>query len=436
MIAIGFGLPIVTWRVDTPIEDRMLVGANCFAIVGGSGWTVRLATLEAAPVAASTLDTPLVWLGLVPMTLLVTTTVTVHDPLIGRVSPLNASAVCPAVNALAAAPGQVPPAALLALICMLASESVNPAPVSTIPFGFVSVNVIVEVPLTGMPTGRKAFAIVAGAAVTVSVVLFDGAPRGASALATPEAWFGWTPGMSAETTTVTVQEPAAGMVRPVMATAVWPAVKALPDAPAQVPPAEPLAATNMFARVSVKLADVSGVPSGLVIVKVIVVRSWDVIAAGEKAFTITGAVADTVRVAVLDTALAGASALVNADVVLTCGPGTLLVTITVTVQEPLAGTVSPVNASAVAPAVKPLLPAPAQLPPAGPVELMAIPLSVSVKAPAVSGTPSVFARVNVMVDVAPAAMVEGENAFAIVGAAAFTVRVAVFDARPTAPGRS
>jgi len=54
VIAMGFGFPMVTRSVDTPIDERMLVGVNCFAIVGGSGCTVRLATLEAVPVADPT----------------------------------------------------------------------------------------------------------------------------------------------------------------------------------------------------------------------------------------------------------------------------------------------------------------------------------------------------------------------------------------------
>ena len=54
------------------------------------------------------------------------------------------------------------------------------------------------------------------------------------------------------TTTVTVHEPLAGIVSPVKASAVWPAVKLLPAAPAQVPPAAPLALIAMPASVSVK----------------------------------------------------------------------------------------------------------------------------------------------------------------------------------------
>src|SRR5512139_1096783 len=124
----GFGFPIVTSSVVVP-PDRMLVGVNCLAMVGGSGCTVRLATLEAAPVAASALETPLAWLGWVPMTLPSTTTVTVQEPLAGIVRLDTARAVCPAVKPLPAAPAQVPPAAPAALTCMLASVSVKAAAV-------------------------------------------------------------------------------------------------------------------------------------------------------------------------------------------------------------------------------------------------------------------------------------------------------------------
>ena len=52
---------------------------------------------------------------------------------------------------------------------------------------------------------------------------------------------GSVPGTLLVTTTVTVQEPFAGMVSPVNASAVWLVVKVLPAAPTHVPPAAPAA---------------------------------------------------------------------------------------------------------------------------------------------------------------------------------------------------
>ena len=50
-------------------------------MVGAAAFTVRVATLEAAPVAACAELTPEAWLLCVPGTSLVTTTVTVQEPL-------------------------------------------------------------------------------------------------------------------------------------------------------------------------------------------------------------------------------------------------------------------------------------------------------------------------------------------------------------------
>ncbi len=108
------------------------------------------------------------------------------------------------------------------MICMFASVSVNDAPVSGIAFALASVKVIVEVVLTVMLARLNAFAIVAGAAVTVRLAAFEGAPVGASVLATPLAVLACTPGISLVTTTVTVHEPSAGIVRPVADRLVWP----------------------------------------------------------------------------------------------------------------------------------------------------------------------------------------------------------------------
>ena len=72
----------------------------------------------------------------------------------------------------------------------------------------------------------------------------------ASAVATPEVALLCAPGMSLVTTTVTVQEPPAGIVSPVNASAVCPAVNELPAAPAHV---DAISHVRLLASVGVSL---------------------------------------------------------------------------------------------------------------------------------------------------------------------------------------
>ncbi len=227
-----------------------------------------------------------------------------------------------------------------------------------------------------------------------------------------------------------MQLPLAGIVRPVSVSAVAPAAKLFPDAPVQVPPAAPAALICMFASVSVKFAPVTATPLLFDSVKVIVLVPLAAIEVGAKALAIVGATAVTVRFAVLEAAPVGALALATPDVAFGWTPGMLLVTTTVTVQLPLAGTVSPLKLSAVAAAAKLLPAAPVQVPPAAPAALMLMFASVSVKLAPVTAMPLLLASVNVIVLVALAAMLAGAKALAIVGAAAVTVRLAVFETAP------
>ena len=90
-----FGLVTVMVSVVTSPE-LMLAGAKALPKVSGVAVTVRLALLDAAPVAASLEDTPLAWLGQVPAIALVTTIVTVQVALAGIVRPVKLrSPVCP-----------------------------------------------------------------------------------------------------------------------------------------------------------------------------------------------------------------------------------------------------------------------------------------------------------------------------------------------------
>jgi hypothetical protein len=123
-------------------------------------------------------------------------------------------------------------------------------------------------------------------------------------------------------------------------------MKLLLPAPVQVPVAAPVAWINIFASVSLKAALVNGTAFGLVMVK----STWLVppseIVGVTNTLTIVGALAFTVKVAVLDAAPVAASALATPLVVFGNIPGVLDVTRSVMVQLPAAGIVSPAKLSA------------------------------------------------------------------------------------------
>src|SRR6185295_6744217 len=192
--------------------------------------------------------------------------------------------------------------------------------------------------------GANAFVIDGALAVTVSVAVLDAAPVAACVLETPEAVFGFAPIDVPRTTTVTVHESDAGMVRPENASAVWPAAKLLPAAPAHVPPAAPAASITMPESVSVKAPLVSANAFELVIVKVIVLVALSGTLAGANALPIAGdPETDSVAEAV---ELAGAWALVAVPVVLTTEA--LVDTDCVMVQLPFGG-ITPVLKPSLAP---------------------------------------------------------------------------------------
>jgi hypothetical protein len=87
-----------------------------------------------------------------------------------------------------------------------------------------------------------------------------------------------------------------------------------------------------------------------------------------------------------------------------------------------AGIVSPVKLKAVWPAVKLFVEAPTHEPVAEPAALMNMFVSVSVKFAPVSATEFGLVMVKLMVEVAPTAMPDGENAFAIAGDCPVTTR--------------
>ncbi len=99
----------------------------------------------------------------------------------------------------------------------------------------------------------------------------------------------------------------------------------------------------------------------------------------------------------------------------------------VTVQEPAAGIEIPEKVSAVWPAVKLFVPAPAQVPPAAWFAATAMFTSVSLKLAPVCATLG-FVSVRVTVDVPPVTIEDGENAFAMFTRP--TPRFAAFEGGP------
>ena len=142
----------------------------------------------------------------------------------------------------------------------------------------------------------------------------------------------------------------------------------------------------------------------------------------------------TVRFAVFDPVPAvGVSVVVTPLAVLGCTPGVLEVTTTVMVQTPplvpLSGRVNPLRLSEVAPSLRLLLFAPAQVPPAFWAPLTVMSVRVSVKLAPVSAVAFGLVSVKVMVEVPPATIGLVPNALAIVGLLN-TVKFAVFDPVP------
>src|SRR5476649_637352 len=115
---------------------------------------------------------------------------------------------------------------------------------------------------------------------------------------------------------VTVQLADDGMVRPEKVSApVWPAVKVLYEAPAQVPPAAPAAETARLVSVSPKVPPVSAMLLGLVRVKVMMLVPPCAIEVVPKALAMVAG-CTTTRRAVLETGEVTASVLETPEVVL------------------------------------------------------------------------------------------------------------------------
>ena len=226
------------------------------------------------------------------------------------------------------------------------------------------VTVSTEIPPGSIAAGANAFAMLGALAVTVRVAVFDAAPVAAWLLETPDAVFGLAPIAVPRTTTVTVHESDAGTVRPENASAVWPAAKLLPAAPAHVPPAAAAVSITMPESVSVNAPAVSAKAFGFVSVNVIVLVPPSGTLAGEKPFASVG---DPETASVADAAApAGACALVAVLVVLITEA--VVVTDCVMVQLPPGG---------ITPVVKPTL-----VPPLTPPVSVALPPALHATLPA------------------------------------------------------
>ena len=321
---------------------------------------------------------------------------------------------------------------------MLASVSLNDAPVSATPSLLPSVKVMVLVAPYAMLAGPKALAMVAGVAVTVSVATLEAAPVGACALATALAWLPCGPGTSLVTTNVTVQLPgvapaAAGMVRPEIETAVWPLVRLLLPAPAHVPPAACAPEIDIAPRASVNEAAVNAVALALEIVRVTVLVPSAAMVVGENALAMVGATAFTVRFALATALLPFEVCSAPAAMVLVNVPPIGETTSTETVQlpgvAPAAAGIERVAGSVTRPEPVAATTAPE---PGHVVDAFGVGATttgtgnVSVNAAvrlAVLALPLV--SVMVSVETALAFTVPGAKAFATAGTTAFTVRFAL-----------
>ncbi len=199
-----------------------------------------------------------------------------------------------------------------------------------------------------MLVGLNAFEMVGVTiAVTVRVAVLLAAPAtGVCVVVTPEVVFGWEPGVLLVTPKITVHEVLAPMVIPLKPRAVAPAVNVPGVVPMQLPETAPPTALILLS-VSENAAPVR--TEALLFDKVTATLEVppDRIEVGLKDLEIVGA-ARTRRVAVLLTAPAVAVwVVVTPEVVLFCDPGTLLVTLKITVQPLLAGIVIPVKLNAV-----------------------------------------------------------------------------------------
>ena len=402
------------------------MGLNAFPIVGGAT-TVRFAVLLAVPaIGVWFVVTPDVVFGSTPAVLLVTEKLTLHEPFAGMMIPLKLKAVAPATRLPGVVPVHVPttspPAALI-----FTSVSVNAPPVNCVPLELLNVSVTVDVPPVWIEVGVNNLAIVGGAKTVRLAVLLAAPAAGVCVVVTPDVVFGWTPAVLLVTLKTTVQELLAGIVIPLKLKAVAFAANVFGVVPTQVPVTLPPTAL-IFASVSVKAPLVKFVALTLLNVNVTVLVPPVWIDVGLNALAIVGGV-NTNRFAVLLALPAtGVCVVVTPEVVFGFVPGVLLVTLKMTVHEPLPGMVIPLKLNAVVPATNTFGVVPTHVPVTAPPDALMF-ASVSVKAPPVRLPAFGLVSVSVTTLVPPGEIEVGLNALAIVGGAT-TVRLAVLLAAP------
>ena len=224
--------------------------------------------------------------------------------------------------------------------------SVNAAPVIAAALPLESVIVSVEAPLTPIALGPKALATV-GCVNTVSVAV-AAAAEPALPVETAPVELRYAPAFALVTFTVTVHEPLAGTVAPESAT-LAPLLAAVTEPPTQVVAPLALAVFARFAGyASVNAAPVIAVAFGFVSVIVRTLASLVPMDAGAKALA-TVSPLSTVIDALAAAVLAPAFVVVRPPIamVLLYVFAEALVTVTVTVHEPLAGMVAPESAALV-----------------------------------------------------------------------------------------
>ena len=138
--------------------------------------TVRLTDVEPLPTVVWSVVTPLAVFGYTPGVADVTITVTVQLPLAGIVIPLKFRLVAPFKRLLLVAPVQVPAAFWAPLIVMPVRVSVKVAFVNALVFGFVRLNVMIEVPPATIVAGLNDFTIV-GFKESLSVLVHAPVPE-------------------------------------------------------------------------------------------------------------------------------------------------------------------------------------------------------------------------------------------------------------------
>jgi hypothetical protein len=282
------------------------------------------------------------------------------------------------------------------------------------------VKVRVEVPLSVIVLGAKALEIVGGV-VTVNVAVLDVVPVPPFVALTTPVVLAYEPGVAESTFTETVQLELMATVPPVTPIEVLPAAPPLivkpqglvkPGVPATTRPDGNGSLTATPVRATVLAA-------GFVIVKVRTELVLTVTLVGANALLIVGG-ATTVKVAEAVPPVPVVA--LTLPVVLTLLPAVAAVTLTETAQVALTASDPPLRLNEVDPEVAPLTDPPQLLLRFG-IEATCKPAvaRLSVTATLVCAiVADGFVMVSVTVELAPSAMVVGENALVIVGTGLFT----------------